>query len=114
MALVLADTGTDLIKGIDEATSIRNWILGSRSSAAYSEDEILKKSEMGKMTLKGIGRLSFSTARLPLHLALAFCQGVHNLPSFWGDNNLRRIQPVENLSSGFLSAGKVRSLQIHS
>lgn len=107
MALVLADTSTDIIKGIDEVTSIRKLLLDSSPSALPNGVKKLDRFEMAKLTLRGIGRLSSATARLPLHLAFAFCQGAHNLPILWGDNDVRRIEPVENLPSGFRAAGKV-------
>jgi hypothetical protein len=60
--------------------------------------------------LKGMSRASSSLVQAPVHVGMAFTQGLHNAPKIWGDSTVRPLEEFSDFPSGMKAGGKVSAL----
>lgn len=108
VALAMIDSTGSAMKGLGE-------IVSSMSSNFKKEPSILAdgnhfRDSRAGTCLKGICRTSSTLVRAPIHMGVAFTQGLHNAPSIWGDNEIRPLESVRDFPSGLKAGAKVSTL----
>jgi hypothetical protein len=61
-------------------------------------------------SIMSIGKITINVARIPIGIAFAFTQGLHNAPKLWGDRNVEPSESIDGISSGIKIGAKVITL----
>jgi hypothetical protein len=100
----MLDSTGSAIKGFGEIGSSMSWNFDKASSR---EENIHFRDSRAGTFVKGFGRASSSLVRAPVHMGMAFTQGLHNLSRTWGDDAIRPLETVHDFPSGLKAGGKV-------
>ncbi|KAJ5298272.1 uncharacterized protein N7443_006392 [Penicillium atrosanguineum] len=109
IALAIFDSTGSAIKGCGEIGSSMSW---NFEKATREEDVHFRDSRAGTF-VKGFCRASSSLVRAPVHMGMAFTQGLHNSPRIWGDNAIRPLETVQDFPSGLKTGGKLMCLDVY-
>jgi hypothetical protein len=104
----MLDSAGAAIKGFEEIRSSMSWKFKKKKSAPGSFNQF-RDSRAGTC-LKGMSRASSSLVRAPIHVGVAFTQGLHNAPKIWGDRTVRPLEAFSDFPSGVKAGGKVSAL----
>ncbi|KAJ5812656.1 hypothetical protein N7474_008957 [Penicillium riverlandense] len=104
IALAMLDSAGSAIKGFEEIRSSMSRKFKRKSSAPGYFNQF-RDSRTGAC-LKGMSRASSSLVRAPIHVGVAFTQGLHNAPKIWGDRTVRPLETFSDFPSGVKAGGK--------
>lgn len=103
----MIDSVREAIKGFQEIGSSMNKNFSQKPTTQRPGHSRFRQSRTGTC-LKGIGRASATVVQAPVHMGVAFTQGLHNTSRLWGDQTVRPLEDLRDLGNGLQAGGKVR------
>ena len=105
------DSAGSFLKGLEEIGSSMSKDFDKRPSTG--KHSCCSRDSRTGTCLKGIGQASSIFVRAPVHIGVAFSQGLHNAPRIWGDRTVKPLETARDFPSGLKTGGRVRYLASH-